>query len=94
MRRQFDNSRREFFEFETALDKEKPAFFNEEEKERQGLLEDLEELRRQDKEIDNIIRMGNEGYDAQRNGAMNLRKQRDGLTSVAKNTNAATDNLK
>ena len=94
MRKQFEDSRKEFFKFEKALDQEKLNFFDEEEKEREGLLEDMEELQRQERELDNIIRMGHEGHDAQRNGGRNLRDQRGMLTTAAKNTNIATDNIR
>mmetsp|Transcript_27281 Transcript_27281/g.24161 ORF Transcript_27281/g.24161 Transcript_27281/m.24161 type:complete len:135 (+) Transcript_27281:255-659(+) len=94
MRKQYEDCRKEFFSFEQALDQEKPSLYEEEDKEKEELLNGIEELNRQEREIDNIINMGIEGHDAQRNAAKNLRDQRGLLVTGAKNTNKTAGNLR
>ena len=94
MRKQYEDSRKEFFNYEKALENERPSLNEEEKNERDELLGGIDELNRQERQIDQIIKMGYEGHDAQRDAGQKLRYQRDLLGKAAKNTSAAMGNLR
>ena len=72
---------------------EKPVINEEEKDERDSLLGGIDELNRQEDEIDKIIHMGHEADGLQTNAGRNLRNQRDVIGKSAKSTSAAQNNL-
>ena len=89
LRKSYEDCRKEFYDYEKAIDAEKPTGQDEEQDERDELLKGIDELDRQEGEINNIIKMGYEANDMQKNAGRNLRTQRDVIARSAKNTNAA-----
>ena len=93
MRKQYESSRKDFFNYDNAIASEKPIINEEEKDERDSLLGGIDELYRQEEEIDNIIHMGHEADGLQTNAGRNLRNQRDVISKSAKSTSAAQNNL-
>ena len=88
MRKLYDNTRAEFFNYENALEQDAP-YQDEDQELRKDLLRQLEEIYKEDRQLDQILTMGNEASEFQRNAGTNLRGQRDTIENIAKNTKQA-----
>lgn len=93
MRKNYEKQRKEFYKYEKAIDTQRPDT-NEDQELREQLLQELEGIVASDKLMDQIITMGHEASQAQRNAGKNLGDQRNVILKSSKNTESALNGMK